>query len=73
MLGLGFRLGLGLEVDHNPNACAAEPIAASYFPLTSAAAIRGRAKQLMLLVDRAVGAASLADGQLEVMAVRVSG
>jgi len=52
------------------NASGPEPVASSYFPVTTAAAIRGPLKQLTLLVDRAAGAASLAEGQIEIMVHR---
>ncbi|GJP75491.1 hypothetical protein CLOP_g5933 [Closterium sp. NIES-67] len=44
-----------------------EPIAGNFYPVTVGAFIGDGAAQLSLLVDRAAGAASLADGQLEVM------
>ncbi|GJP75498.1 hypothetical protein CLOP_g5937 [Closterium sp. NIES-67] len=44
-----------------------DPIAGNFYPVTVGAFIGDGAAQLSLLVDRAAGAASLADGQLEVM------
>ena len=62
--------GREMMLRRRANASGPEPIASSYFPVTTAAAIRSRLKQLTLLVDRAAGAASLADGQLEIMVHR---
>lgn len=44
-----------------------EPIAGNYYPINSAVAIKDASAQLTLLVDRAQGAGSVADGVLEVM------
>ncbi|CAI5498203.1 unnamed protein product [Closterium sp. Naga37s-1] len=44
-----------------------QPIAGNYYPLTCAAHMGDPSVQLSVLVDRALGASSLADGQLEVM------
>lgn len=46
-----------------------EPIAANYYPITTAALIADEKRALVLgvLTDRAQGASSLADGQLELM------
>ncbi|CAI5465089.1 unnamed protein product [Closterium sp. Yama58-4] len=46
---------------------ATHPIAGNYYPLTCGAHIGDPSVQLSVLVDRALGASSLADGQLEVM------
>ena len=47
-----------------------EPVAGNYYPINSAVAIRDEKVQLTLLVDRAVGAGSISDGELEVMVHR---
>jgi alpha-mannosidase len=47
-----------------------EGVAGNYYPINSAVAIRDSSAQLTLLVDRAVGAASVADGELEIMVHR---
>ncbi|CAI5530929.1 unnamed protein product [Closterium sp. Naga37s-1] len=44
-----------------------QPIAGNFYPLTAGAFIADSTAQLSLLVDRPLGAASLADGQIEVM------
>ncbi|CAI7875595.1 unnamed protein product [Closterium sp. NIES-53] len=44
-----------------------QPIAGNYYPLTCGAHMGDPSVQLSVLVDRALGASSLADGQLEVM------
>jgi hypothetical protein len=44
-----------------------EPVAGNYYPITAAAAISDGCLGLGLATDRAQGAASLQDGQLEVM------
>ncbi|CAI5488501.1 unnamed protein product, partial [Closterium sp. Naga37s-1] len=44
-----------------------QPIAGNFYPLTAGAFIADSTTQLSLLVDRPLGAASLADGQIEVM------
>ncbi|KAG2502497.1 hypothetical protein JM18_009886, partial [Phytophthora kernoviae] len=47
-----------------------DAVAANYFPITTGAYIKDTNRQLNLVTDRAQGAASLADGQLEVMVHR---
>ncbi|CAI5937065.1 unnamed protein product, partial [Closterium sp. NIES-64] len=44
-----------------------QPIAGNFYPLTAGVFIAGSTAQLSLLVDRPLGVASLADGQIEVM------
>jgi hypothetical protein len=44
-----------------------EPVAGNYYPITAAAAISDGCMGLGVATDRAQGAASLEDGQLEVM------
>jgi hypothetical protein len=44
-----------------------EPVAGNYYPITSAAALTDGCIALGVATDRAQGAASLADGQLEIM------
>lgn len=45
----------------------AEPVAGNYYPSNAAAFIRDDDSQFSLIVDRSVGVASLAEGELEVM------
>ena len=52
------------------NLSVTEPVAGNYYPINSAVGIADGAAQLTLLVDRAVGAASISDGELEVRARR---
>ncbi|CAH0514462.1 unnamed protein product [Peronospora belbahrii] len=47
-----------------------EKVAANYFPITTGAYIKDEKRQLNLVTDRAQGAASLKDGQMEVMVHR---
>ncbi|CAI5743879.1 unnamed protein product [Peronospora destructor] len=47
-----------------------EEVAANYFPITTGAFIKDGKRQLNVVTDRAQGAASLADGQVEVMVHR---
>ncbi|POM62482.1 Lysosomal alpha-mannosidase [Phytophthora palmivora] len=47
-----------------------EAVAANYFPITTGAYIKDSKRQLNVVTDRAQGAASLANGQLEVMVHR---
>ncbi|KAL3662906.1 hypothetical protein V7S43_011854 [Phytophthora oleae] len=47
-----------------------EAVAANYFPITTGAYIKDAKHQLNVVTDRAQGAASLADGQVEVMVHR---
>ncbi|CAH0492604.1 unnamed protein product [Peronospora farinosa] len=47
-----------------------EEVAANYFPITTGAYIKDSERQLNVVTDRAQGAASLADGQVEVMVHR---
>lgn len=49
------------------NLTLSEPVASNYYPLTSAAAILGNKHRVTVLTDRPQGAASLVDGELEVM------
>lgn len=49
------------------NLTVTEPVAGNYYPVNVAAALRGPAAHLTVLVDRSVGAASLASGQMEFM------
>lgn len=44
-----------------------EPVAGNYYPITSAAALSDGCLGVGVAVDRAQGAASLVDGQMEVM------
>lgn len=46
-----------------------EPVAGNYYPVTSKIAIKDETKQLKLnvLIDRAQGGSSLADGSIELM------
>eukprot|EP00899_Mesostigma_viride_P024803 jgi/Mesvir1/5507/Mv15548-RA.1 len=46
------------------------PVSGNYFPITSAAYIRDDRAMLSLVTDRAAGAASLRDGEMEVMVHR---
>lgn len=62
--------GREMMIRRRANSSAAEPIASSYFPVNTAAAIRGPHQQLTLLVDRAVGAASVTDGEIEIIVHR---
>ncbi|EGZ21682.1 hypothetical protein PHYSODRAFT_360129 [Phytophthora sojae] len=47
-----------------------EGVSANYFPITTGAYIKDSKRQLNLVTDRAQGAASLVDGQVEVMVHR---
>ncbi|KAF4040772.1 Glycosyl hydrolases family 38 C-terminal domain [Phytophthora infestans] len=47
-----------------------EAVAANYFPITTGAYIKDETHQLNVVTDRAQGAASLVDGQVEVMVHR---
>lgn len=47
-----------------------EPVAGNYYPITSGVAITDGETTLALATERAQGAASLANGQLEVMVHR---
>ncbi|KAI9915291.1 hypothetical protein PsorP6_007121 [Peronosclerospora sorghi] len=47
-----------------------EAVAANYFPITTGAYIKDDRRQLNVVTDRAQGAASLVDGQIEVMVHR---
>lgn len=47
-----------------------EPVAGNYYPINSAVAIKDSTAQLTVLVDRAEGAGSVADGVLELMVHR---
>nr|APA33853.1 seminal fluid protein [Nilaparvata lugens] len=47
-----------------------EPVASNYYPITSAAAIKDDQRRVTVLVDRAQGAASLQDGEIEIMVHR---
>jgi alpha-mannosidase len=47
-----------------------EGVSANYFPITTGAYIKDATRQLNVVTDRAQGAASLADGQVEVMVHR---
>ncbi|KAL4115260.1 hypothetical protein PRIC2_013426 [Phytophthora ramorum] len=47
-----------------------ETVAANYFPITTGAYIKDAKRQLNVVTDRAQGAASLVDGQVEVMVHR---
>ncbi|GMF13523.1 unnamed protein product [Phytophthora lilii] len=47
-----------------------EAVAANYFPITTGAYIKDAKRQLNVVTDRAQGAASLVDGQVEVMVHR---
>ncbi|XP_046687404.1 LOW QUALITY PROTEIN: lysosomal alpha-mannosidase-like [Homalodisca vitripennis] len=44
-----------------------EPVASNYYPVTSAAVILGNRHQVTVLTDRPQGAASLTDGEIEIM------
>lgn len=44
-----------------------EPVASNYYPVTSAAVILGNRHRVTVLTDRPQGAASLADGEVEIM------
>lgn len=50
--------------------CSPETVAYNFYPVATAAAIRDAQAQLTLLVDRGAGAASLSDGQIEIMVHR---
>lgn len=54
------------------NLTLSEPVASNYYPLTSAAAILGNKHRVTVLTDRPQGAASLSDGELEVMVCFIS-
>jgi hypothetical protein len=47
-----------------------EPVAGNYYPVTTLAAIRDGSAQLTVLVDRAQGAGSISDGEIELMVHR---
>ncbi|KAI3500943.1 hypothetical protein L1887_36772 [Cichorium endivia] len=44
-----------------------EPVAGNYYPINLGAYVRDESMELSVLVDRAVGGASLVDGQIELM------
>ena len=49
------------------NECRDEPVSCNYYPITTHAYIKDSNAQLTVLTDRAQGAASLTDGEIEVM------
>merc|ERR1712190_285664 len=52
------------------NITVTEPVAGNYYPINAAVAIKDSKAQLTILVDRAQGAGSIFDGELEIMVHR---
>ena len=55
------------RASYDIDGCKDEPVSCNYYPVTTAAYIKDSAMQLTVMTDRAQGAASLTDGELEFM------